>query len=180
MDVDGARPGPDSNDAAPAVLGKRSVDACSNDLKSSQRKTRIVPHRHCCDPRRVRQHLIGRSSLNAETTPTTSHAESETARSGPGRPGRESIAIGRSYLSPLSSAEGMRVRPPFKPCMRISRTRLTKWASGRGMRHPRILNRAEQADQPKALEEGAVPSQDPACCQTRPRALDEQPAESSY
>ena len=48
------------------------------------------------------------------------------------------------------------------------------------MRHPRILNRAAQADQPKALEEGAVPSQDPACCQTRPRALDEQPAESSY
>ena len=64
-------------------------------------------------------------------------------------------------LSPLGRAERVRVRPPFKPCVRISRTRLTRWSSGRGMRHPRILNRPAQANEPQGLEEGTVPRRRP-------------------
>ena len=74
----------------------------------------------------------------------------------------------------------MKARPPFKPCMRISRTRLTRWSSGRGMHDPRILNRAAQANEPEGLEEGTRPRHRPPRGQTRPRALEEQPAESAF
>src|SRR5258706_16082093 len=88
--------------------------------------------------------------------------------------------IGRSYLSPLSRAEWVRVRPPFKPCMRISRTRLTRWSSGRGMRHLRILNRAAQAKESQGFEEGTPPRRRLRCHQTGPRTLQEQPAEALF
>src|SRR5918995_2180192 len=64
------------------------------------------------------------------------------------------VRIGRSYLWPVG--DWLLARPPFKPCMRISRTRLTRWSSGRGMRHPRILNRSAQADEAQGFEEGAT------------------------
>src|SRR4029453_18414161 len=91
---------------------------------------------------------------------------------------RPLLGIGRSYLSPLGRAEQVRVRPPFKPCMRISRTRLTRWSLGRGMHGPRILNRRAQAYKPKGLEDGAIPSGHPAGVGSRARTLQEQPAES--
>src|SRR5918995_749858 len=65
------------------------------------------------------------------------------------------VRIGRSYLWPVG--DWLLARPPFKPCMRISRTRLTRWSSGRGMRHPRVLNRAAQADEAQGFEEGTTP-----------------------
>src|SRR3954447_16107691 len=48
------------------------------------------------------------------------------------------------------------------------------------MRHPRILNRPAQADEPEGLEEGTQPRRRPPSRQPRPRALAEQPAESSF
>ena len=48
------------------------------------------------------------------------------------------------------------------------------------MRHPRILNRAAQAEKPEALEEGTVPRYRSTGGQTGPRALEEQPTESSF
>ena len=48
------------------------------------------------------------------------------------------------------------------------------------MRHPRILNRAAQAKEPEGLEEGTMPRRCLPRGQTRPRALEAQPAESSF
>ena len=48
------------------------------------------------------------------------------------------------------------------------------------MRHPRILNRAAQTDEPKVLEEGTPPRTCPTGRETRPRALEQQPAESAF
>ena len=48
------------------------------------------------------------------------------------------------------------------------------------MRHPRILNRAAQANEPEAFEEGAIPGSRPTSGPTRPRALHEQPAETAF
>jgi hypothetical protein len=48
-----------------------------------------------------------------------------------------------------------RERDFLKPCVRISRTRLARWASGRGVHHP-MLNRGAQADETQGFEEGAA------------------------
>ena len=48
------------------------------------------------------------------------------------------------------------------------------------MRHPRILNRAAQAYEPKVLEEGTLPRFGPTGSQTRSCALEKQPAESPF
>src|SRR6266496_6035645 len=87
---------------------------------------------------------------------------------------RRCLRIGRSYWSPLSQSERVRVRPPFKPCVRISRTRLTKWSSGRSMRHPRILNGAAQATEPQAFEEGTVPGVGKSGAEPRAGSLEQQ------
>src|SRR5687767_15298819 len=86
--------------------------------------------------------------------------------------------IGRSYLSPLSKAERVTVRPPFKPCVRISRTRLTRWTSGRGMRHLRILSRAAQTTESQGLEERTAPDVGPADAEPRAGPLQQQAAQA--
>ena len=48
------------------------------------------------------------------------------------------------------------------------------------MRHPRILNRAAQAYEPQVLEEGTLPRSCPTRSQTRPSALEKQPAKSTF
>ena len=48
------------------------------------------------------------------------------------------------------------------------------------MRHPRILNRAAQADEPKGLEEGASPRHRPPRHETRPGALEPQPTKAPF
>jgi len=48
------------------------------------------------------------------------------------------------------------------------------------MRHPRILNRAAQANNPEALEEGTIPCRHTTGRQTRSGTLEEQPAESPF
>src|SRR5204863_1371917 len=67
--------------------------------------------------------------------------------------------------------------PPFKPCVRISRTRLSRWSSGRRMHAPRILNGTAQAVESQGFEEGTSPAVRPAGAKTTPRALDEQTME---
>ncbi len=46
------------------------------------------------------------------------------------------------------------------------------------MHHPRIPNRAAQADEPQGLEERTLPSLCPTRRQTRPRPLEEQAAQA--
>jgi len=48
------------------------------------------------------------------------------------------------------------------------------------MRHPRILNRAAQANEPEGFEEGTTPGLRPTGGQSRPCALEEQSAESPF
>jgi hypothetical protein len=48
------------------------------------------------------------------------------------------------------------------------------------MRYPRVLNRAAQPNEPKALEEGAVPRHESTGRHTRPRTLEEQRAQASF
>ena len=99
-----------------------------------------------------------------------------SSSSGPHPTGRASSGIGRSYWAPVGGTNRLKARPPFKPCMRISRTRLTRRTSVRSMHHPRIPNRAAQASEPQGLEERTTPSLRPTSRQTRPRALPEQAA----
>jgi len=48
------------------------------------------------------------------------------------------------------------------------------------MRHPRILNRAAQTDEPKDLEEGTTPRHGLTGGETGPGALETQPAQAPF
>src|SRR5687767_1419698 len=62
--------------------------------------------------------------------------------------------------------------------MRISRTRLTRWTSGRGMHHPRIPNRPAQAEESQGFEEGASPRLGTAGAESRTDPLEQQAAQA--
>ena len=91
------------------------------------------------------------------------------------RAGLLPIAIGRSYWTSAGLTDRLRASPPFKPCVRIFRTRLTKWTSGRGMHYPWIPNRAAQADESQGLEERTPPSPRSTSRQSGPRMLENKP-----
>src|SRR5262245_50784237 len=114
---------------------------------------------------------MSRSMVSSADGPEANQTRSATTRP------TDVLDIGRSYLSRRVSA-ALSIRPPFKPCVRISRTRLTRWSSGRGMHHhPRVTNRAAQATESQSFEEGAAPSLGTTSAESRASPLQQQAAQ---
>src|SRR5690606_23017756 len=93
------------------------------------------------------------------------------------RPGR---ATGRFYLPARRRFFfDEEVEPPFKPCVRISRTRLTDGRSSSGMRGSRVAYGPSQAIEPEVVEEVARPFNRFTCPHVPPLSLHHEAHETS-
>ena len=112
-------------------------DYDSRCLRSSVRCNRIYHHfAPEGDGLKAQAHLIGclTPKLIAARAPVDARPVAQQDGSVSGTAFSQTVGIGRSYFSPASRR--VTVRPPFKPCMRISRTRLTGGRSGRRITQP--------------------------------------------
>ena len=127
----------DLHDARARVIGDRD-EPLGEALGLRGRRLDLRGRRDRSVARARRGSGVACASAGDVIPPTASASASDAAA-------RTKELIGRSYF-PSCSRAGVRARPPFKPCMRISRTRLTGDLSCRSITQPPGIGRCHAGD----------------------------------